>query len=192
MKNTIYKGSTILFLSAMIYLNLGHINAQTGESEEENSPLKSYVAIFEIPAIDLSRAVTFYENILDVRIQRYEFDGLEMGLFPYEGQMVTGLIMQSEGYQPSSDGVTVYLNGGEDLQVVLDKVEKNNGKTIIPKTPHADEVGFFVNHASVRSREFHYVYSYSIGILNGKMSVSPRFIPNVDFNFHTLFLHFFV
>ncbi|MFY0687580.1 MAG: hypothetical protein JXQ90_10475 [Cyclobacteriaceae bacterium] len=26
---------------------------------------------------------------------------------------------------------------------MLDKVEENNGKIIVPKTPHADESGFF-------------------------------------------------
>ena len=39
--------------------------------------------------------------------------------------------------------VTLYLDGGEDLQLMLDKVEKNGGKVLVPKTPHADENGFF-------------------------------------------------
>ena len=69
--------------------------------------------------------------------------GMEMGIFPYEGQMVTGVIMKGEGYTPSADGVTIYLNGGDNLQTILDKVEKNGGKIIVPKTAHADENGFF-------------------------------------------------
>ncbi len=42
-----------------------------------------------------------------------------------------------------ADGVTIYLNGGDNLQVILDRVVKNNGKTIIPKTAHADDIGYF-------------------------------------------------
>ncbi|HBH24111.1 MAG TPA: glyoxalase [Cytophagales bacterium] len=105
--------------------------------------MKSFVSIFEIPATDLSRAVLFYEEILGVNIERMDFPDMQMGLFPYEGQVVTGVIMKGEGYQPSVNGVTIYLNGGENLQIILDKVEKNGGKIIVPKTPHADESGFF-------------------------------------------------
>ncbi|RFC53380.1 VOC family protein [Brumimicrobium aurantiacum] len=105
--------------------------------------MKSFISIFEIPATDISRAIDFYREILNVEIEKMEFPGMEMGLFPYHDQMVTGVIMKGEGYEPSASGVTIYLNGGDNLQPILDKVEKNGGKIIIPKTPHADEIGFF-------------------------------------------------
>ncbi len=101
------------------------------------------ISIFEIPATDLSRAIEFYQAILDINIEKMEMPGMKMGILPYEGQMVTGVIMQGEGFQPSADGVTIYLNGGDDLQVVLEKVEKNGGKIVVPKTAHADESGYF-------------------------------------------------
>ena len=66
-----------------------------------------------------------------------------MGIFPYEEQMVTGVIIKGDGYKPSADGVTIYLNGGDNFQNILDKVEKNGGKILMPKTAHADENGFF-------------------------------------------------
>jgi hypothetical protein len=105
--------------------------------------MNSYVSIFEIPATDIKRAINFYQSILDIPIEEMAFSGMEMGLFPYEEQMVTGVIMKGEGYEPSAKGTTIYLNGGENLQIVLDKVENNGGKIIVPKTPHADESGFF-------------------------------------------------
>ncbi len=114
----------------------------TGDNSNQNA-MKSYVAIFEIPATDLSRAVNFYQEILDIDIEKMAFSGMEMGLFPYEEQLVTGVIIKSEGYQPSANGTTIYLNGGDNLQIILDKVERQGGKIIVPKTPHADESGFF-------------------------------------------------
>ena len=105
--------------------------------------MKSFVSIFEIPATELSRAVDFYQAILDVKIEKMEMPDMQMGIFPYEGQMVTGVIIKAEGYQPSADGVTIYLNGGDNLQGILDKVEKNGGKVLVPKTLHADESGYF-------------------------------------------------
>lgn len=72
-----------------------------------------------------------------------DVEGMLMGILPYEGQLVTGVIIQAEDYRPSSDGVTLYLNAGDNLQVVLDRVEKNGGQIILPKTAHADESGYF-------------------------------------------------
>jgi len=105
--------------------------------------MKTHISLFEIPASDISRAVDFYQAILNMKIEKMDMPGMKMGIFPYEGQIVAGVIIEADGYKPSSDGVTIYLNGGENLQVILDKVEKNGGKIITPKTPHADESGYF-------------------------------------------------
>jgi len=105
--------------------------------------MESYISIFEIPATDISRAINFYQAILGVDIEKMEMPGMEIGILPYEGQMVTGVIMKGEGFKPSADGVTIYLNGGDNLQVILDRVQSNSGKVMLPKTPHADEVGYF-------------------------------------------------
>ncbi|MBI0398886.1 VOC family protein [Cyclobacterium marinum] len=110
---------------------------------QKNIPMNSFISIFEIPATEISRAVDFYQAILDIHIEKMEFPEMQMGIFPYEEQMVTGVIMKAEGYTPSASGVTIYLNGGDDLQVILDKVEKNGGEIIVPKSLHADESGFF-------------------------------------------------
>jgi len=109
----------------------------------KTNEMKTHIAIFEIPATEFSRAINFYQAILDINIENVEISGMEMGIFPYEEQMVTGIIIKGEGYKPSADGVTIYLNGGDNLQIILDKVEKNGGKIILPKTAHADENGFF-------------------------------------------------
>lgn len=105
--------------------------------------MKNYISIFEIPAVEISRAIDFYQAILDIKIEKMDMPEMQMGIWPYEGQMVTGVIVKTEGYKPSADGVTIYLNGGDNLQLILDKVEKNGGKILVPKTPHADESGYF-------------------------------------------------
>lgn len=145
MKNSIYKTAMLLALSFTTCTYLTRATAQTeNSSNNQNSNyMKSFVSIFEIPATDISRAVSFYEEILGLSIERMDFPEMEMGIFPYEEQVVTGIIVKGEGYRPSADGVTLYLNGGEDLQIILDQVEKSGGKIIIPKTAHADESGFF-------------------------------------------------
>jgi uncharacterized protein len=112
-------------------------------TSSKSNTTKSYLSIFEIPATDISRAVDFYETILDIKIEKIDMPEMQMGILPYEGQMVTGVIIKADGYKPSADGVTVYFNGGDNLQVILDKVEKSGGRILIPKTLHADESGYF-------------------------------------------------
>lgn len=51
--------------------------------------------------------------------------------------------MNYQTYKPSAEGVTIYLNAGENLQVSLGRVEKHGGKIIVPKTAHADGSGYF-------------------------------------------------
>ncbi|MCK6264509.1 VOC family protein [Vibrio sp. ZSDE26] len=105
--------------------------------------MNNYISIFEIPATDISRAIEFYQAILEINIEKMEFPDMEMGLLPYEEQAVTGVIVKRAGFRPSENGVTIYLNGGDNLQIILDRVAKNSGKIIVPKTAHADEIGYF-------------------------------------------------
>jgi predicted enzyme related to lactoylglutathione lyase len=120
-----------------------HTQQQDTLTNKKADIMKSHISIFEIPATDISRAVSFYQSILDIKIEKLDMPEMQMGIFPYEKQMVTGVIIKAEGYKPSADGVTIYLNGGDNLQVILDKVEKNGGKIKTPKTLHADESGYF-------------------------------------------------
>lgn len=105
--------------------------------------MNSYLAMFEIPASDLHRAIHFYQSLLDITIEAMDFDGMQMGVFPYENQAVHAVIIQGEGCKPAAEGVTVYFNCGNDLQPVLDRVEQCGGTVVLPKTAHADEGGFF-------------------------------------------------
>lgn len=144
---------SIIYTAIILSISITACNDQNESKTETSSvqsninqktkTMKSHISIFEIPATDISRAINFYKEILGVEIEKLEFPGMEMGLLPYEDQMVTGVIVKEEGSEPSAKGVTIYLNGGDNLQTILDKVESNGGKIIIPKTPHADESGFF-------------------------------------------------
>ncbi|AWW00155.1 VOC family protein [Arcticibacterium luteifluviistationis] len=147
MKKTILCAALILSLGI-----IGSYGQNKSQSEKQQidsnvtqttNEMKSHISIFEIPATEISRAINFYQEILDLNIEKIDMPEMQMGIFPYEGQMVTGVIIQGEGYKPSADGVTIYLNGGDNLQVIIEKVEKNGGKIIVPKTLHADESGYF-------------------------------------------------
>ena len=112
-------------------------------TNSNSTTMKSYISIFEIPATDITRAINFYQAILDIKIEKIEMSEMQMGILPYEDQMVTGVITQAEGHIPSGEGVTIYLNGGDNLQVILNKVKNNGGKIHTPKSLHVDDSGYF-------------------------------------------------
>lgn len=105
--------------------------------------MKNLISIVEIPAIDFSRAVTFYQAILDVSIEEADMQGTQMGVFPSDGESVSVVLVKGDEYKTTVDGTMVYFNGGDDLQIVLEKIESNGGKIVVPKTEITPEMGFF-------------------------------------------------
>ncbi len=45
--------------------------------------------------------------------------------------------------QPSQNGSLVYLNGGSDLQPMLDRVVKAGGTVVVPKSEIGNNYGYF-------------------------------------------------
>ena len=99
--------------------------------------MKNAINWFEISVKDYERAKKFYNEILGIEIVDYHMPekNMKYGMFPYdeENDGVGGGLMEMEGCNPSMDGATVYLNGGDDLSNVLSKVEKAGGAVIMPK-----------------------------------------------------------
>lgn len=105
--------------------------------------MKSVINWFEIPAKDFGRAIKFYSAILAADIAPAEGMGMQMAFFPMEteGEGIGGAIVASENHIPSDTGTMVYLNGGDDLNVVLGRVEAAGGRILMPKTS-IGEFGF--------------------------------------------------
>lgn len=107
--------------------------------------MKNLISVVEIPTLDFSRAVKFYQAIMDIRIEKIDMDGIQMGLFPGDEKATSVALIGGGGYKPSVDGAIAYLNGGDDLQIILNKVEANGGKVLVPKTAIAPEMGFYAH-----------------------------------------------
>jgi uncharacterized protein len=99
--------------------------------------MKTAINWFEIPVLDFERARTFYSEVIGQEVVTHPMPNPDMlyGVFPYVvGQGVGGAIMKMEGCNPSMDGVTIYLDGGDDLSAPLARAEKAGAQIIIPKT----------------------------------------------------------
>ncbi len=91
---------------------------------------------FEIPVKNFNKAKSFYETVLGSEMQPMDAMGMRSAFFAADLQngAIGGCIIQGEGYEPSSQGAVVYLNGGNDLSIPLSKVENAGGKIVLPKT----------------------------------------------------------
>lgn len=105
--------------------------------------MTNLISIIEIPTTEFNRAVAFYQKVLDVSIEEFDMDGNQMGLLSGDDKNVHVLLVKGSDYKPTTEGVVLYLNAGNDLQPMLDKVTQNGGQVIVPKTEISSEMGFF-------------------------------------------------
>ena len=122
--------------------------------------LKSAINWFEIPASDFKRAVRFYSRIYGYDMPTRDMGDIKMGFFQHEqGGGIGGSVVSGDGYVPARDGAKVYLNAGDDLRTVLDRVENAGGSVVMGKTQISPEIGYI---AIIDDTEGNRVYLHSM------------------------------
>lgn len=109
---------------------------------KKKTTIKNYVSWFEIPALDFDQAVKFYNHIYGIEMVRNVSDVSAMAFFP-ETSGVGGAVIAGPGSIPSATGPLLYLNGGNDLNDILNKVEAAGGRVVMPKTLISKDTGYF-------------------------------------------------
>lgn len=98
---------------------------------------------FEIPVTNLERARTFYETILDIKMETMEEGNPEEKtvFFPRKPKTImaksgilSGSLVKSNRIQPSANGPLIYLNAYPSIQKVIDRIEPAGGKVVMNKT----------------------------------------------------------
>ncbi len=123
--------------------------------------MKNAVSWIEIPVIDFERAKAFYSAIYDYEMSEMEMGPIKMGflLCDQENDGVGGAIVWGEDNEPSKKGPRVYLNGGEDLMVILNRVVAAGGKIIAEKVEISPDFGYY---ATFEDTEGNYISLHSM------------------------------
>lgn len=97
--------------------------------------MKNPVTYFEIPVLDLDRAIKFYTSIFNFSFQKEIIDHYEMALFPFSEsfQGITGALVKGDVYKPTKEGVIIYFHT-ESIESTLELVQKYPAKVLYPKT----------------------------------------------------------
>jgi uncharacterized protein len=120
--------------------------------------LHNAIAWFEIPVLDFERAQGFYSKIYDYEMPEMQMGPARMGFLlsdSAKGGIGGAIVHASEGYVPSKLGHKIYLNGGKNLNVVLDRVAGAGGQLGIPKTLIAPEMGYYASFWDTEGNEVH-------------------------------------
>jgi predicted enzyme related to lactoylglutathione lyase len=100
-------------------------------------------AWFEIPTEDLDRAQEFYETVLAQPLQRENFGGTDMAVLRGGPKPnASGALVAMEDIRPSVMGSIVYISV-QNLDPVLERVERHGGDTLVPRTALPPGMGFF-------------------------------------------------
>jgi predicted enzyme related to lactoylglutathione lyase len=98
---------------------------------------------FEIPAADFERAVRFYSDIFGYELPVRDQEHIRMAFFQHQpGTGTGGAVVYGEHYEPSLNGTRIYLNAGEDLSIVLARVEGAGGTVVMGKNQVSPEIGY--------------------------------------------------
>ena len=99
------------------------------------------VSWFEIPVVDIDRAVAFYERVLSLEFERTVIDGHPMALFPQpdEPGRSSGALATGDSYEPSIDGTRVYF-AVDDVAATLDRAIAAGGRELYPVTAITEDM----------------------------------------------------
>lgn len=102
------------------------------------------LAWFEIPTLEFERAKSFYEHVLDGEIKLMESPETLYGFLPFDPEKggVSGSIVADKNHTPSPGGPRIYIDAGNQMELILSRVAPAGGKVLLPKTDTGGN-GFF-------------------------------------------------
>lgn len=103
------------------------------------------VGWFEIPVKDIDRAIKFYEQVFECKLEKQDMGDFKMAWFPSDhsqGGAGGSLVFHKDFYQTSSLAGTLIYFSSENCEVELNRVKDAGGEVQIPKRMITPEIGF--------------------------------------------------
>ena len=99
----------------------------------------NFVVHFEIPVLDLDRAMDFYSRVFETTLSREEIDGYQMAMFPVEddGFGTSGALVQGDVYIPSIEGCFLYF-GVTNIDETIERAIASGGSVMYPKKSNGE------------------------------------------------------
>lgn len=90
---------------------------------------------FEIPVLELDRAIHFYQSVFEFEFEKKMIDEYEMALFPFSDKHsgISGALAKGTVYQPTINGVIIYFKTDE-INNTLQRATAHGGTILYPIT----------------------------------------------------------
>ena len=93
------------------------------------NPLHNRAVWFDIPVVDLDRANAFYAAVLNIKVDKNEFDGLSFSVLEHkEGN--GGCLIPNADEVSADKGILLYLNVDGRIRAAVAKCQELGGKVI--------------------------------------------------------------
>ncbi len=93
------------------------------------------IAWYDIPALDLDRAIAFYSAVLGSAVEKKQVGDKLLGLLPTPDGGRMGCVHVSPGFKPSPDGISIQFNVEGRLKETVNAVRNLGG--IVQKDIHS-------------------------------------------------------
>ena len=123
------------------------------------------VSYFEIPVLDMARAIDFYAAVLGQTCERVQIPGKDMALLPHADGApgISGALVQGERYVPGNAGARIYMNV-VDIPLTLFRAAQSGGAV----RRHESAVGDFGCVAEIEDCEGNRIGLYSPAPASGE------------------------
>ncbi len=89
--------------------------------------MSSNIVWFDIPALDLDRAIKFYSAVLGAPVKDESFGDMRLGMLPAPDGKQMGCLCVVPDFKPSADGIMIYFNVNGRLKDAVAAVRANGG-----------------------------------------------------------------
>jgi predicted enzyme related to lactoylglutathione lyase len=95
--------------------------------------MANHIVWVDIPVLKLDRAIRFYSAVMAAQVEKVDYPGMTIGLFPHKDGEASGCLYVSDTVKPSADGPLVYLNVHGRIDEAIEAVEPSGGKIVQAK-----------------------------------------------------------
>jgi hypothetical protein len=89
--------------------------------------MKQNLVWFDIPALDIDRAIQFYAAVLARPVKKEEFNGVPTGILPTADGGQQGCVVVVKDFHPSADGIMIYFDVNGRIKDAVAAVRANGG-----------------------------------------------------------------
>lgn len=92
--------------------------------------MQKFISWVEVPSVDFDRAVTFYNSVFKLNLEKHDFGVEKMAFFPNN----EGAISWAANFNPSKNGVLVSFFVADTIDETLQRVLENKVEIVQVKT----------------------------------------------------------